>query len=92
MIEGKFFHTLIEDSNPPIAERQGWVRSFDDVHQMALVMWFDWITGDDSYSSLVPLQQIMGWRFYDSAEEMRSAYERMCRYAQKPLSNSAVQV
>jgi hypothetical protein len=40
-----------------------------------LVALFDWIIGQETRREIVPLEEMQGWVFYESDDDMRFAYE-----------------
>ena len=76
---GMFFHSLDQDNR---VQWQGQVHS-QVADGFYLLRLFDWIVGADNlHLKLVSLQDMLGWQFYESAEDMRDWYE----YHHQPLS------
>jgi hypothetical protein len=69
---GMFFHSLNEDNK---VQWQGQVhgRVGDGLYLLRL---FDWLAGADNlYPKLVSVQDMLGWQFYENAEDLREWYE-----------------
>jgi hypothetical protein len=45
-----------------------------------LLQLFEWFMGSESSQELVPSEQMAGWQFYDSAEEMRQEHKRWMEF------------
>ncbi len=69
-LEGKFFHSFENDK----VKWQGYVVS-EPKDGYFLVQLFDWLMGDLSDQKLVKLDDMVGWSFYDSNEDMIENYE-----------------
>ncbi len=71
---GKYFHELGEDQK---VDRQGVILA-EPYPQVFVVKYSEWITGSPTWGTqLVTLDNILKgqWRFYQTAEEMREAYD-----------------
>jgi hypothetical protein len=80
-IVGKFFHSFEPEGtyiNPPtrIVKWQGQIRSKvkDGIY---LVQLHDWIIGAAGDQILVPIEQMMDWKFYDDPADWRHWYEKI---------------
>jgi len=69
-LEGKFFHTFEDGS----VCWQGYVVSKPQ-EGYYLVQLFEWFAGAPSCKKLMRIESMLGWDFYDTAEEMNSVYE-----------------
>jgi hypothetical protein len=65
---GKFFHTFVDGK----LSWQGVVTA-EPAPGYFLVRLFEWLCGHPSDEELVPIAQMVGWKFYDSAEDWRDA-------------------
>jgi len=74
-IVGRFFHSFVEGR----VHWQGRVLSQETEGGIYLVQLFEWFLGEPSDMVLVNLQDMMGWKFYDSVEHMNDAYDRKYR-------------
>ena len=70
---GKFLHSLGSDGQT--IEWQGRVES-EVTPGFFLVQRLEWIAGRKSNKVVVPIADMAYWPIYDSAEEMKEAYER----------------
>jgi hypothetical protein len=73
---GKFFHsTITEPCGCVLAEWQGTVLGHvaDDKY---LVPTFSWLDGADNVQRLVSIDTMMGWTFYNNADELKWQYEQ----------------
>lgn len=71
---GLCFHAIREhDDGCRTADKQGIVTGV--VGERYLVQWFDWGLGNLLWQELVNIREMEGWRFYDSDEQLRDAYE-----------------
>jgi len=70
---GKFFHSFTKDRK---ISWQGQVIAHRVRKDLYLVQLFEWLFGEPSAKELVPVEAMVGWSFYDSAEEWREAGER----------------
>lgn len=69
---GKFFHTFFLDGK---IERQGEVLSRLK-HGLYLVENFSWVDGSGTGAWLFKVEDMIGWKFYDTNAEMRIHYDR----------------
>ena len=69
---GKFFHSFTDEG---IVHWQGYVLERPEPG-MYLVQLFEWIMGEPSSQKLVPADDMKGWSFYDTNEEMNETYYR----------------
>lgn len=86
-LEGKWFHILDEDCYT--VDRQGHVLSYlgDGYY---VIQYYDFLMGAPSNISVVHISEMAEplhspskrWVFYETAEDMRDAYE--CNYSKKP--------
>jgi hypothetical protein len=78
---GKFFHTYHDG----VLENQGQILSHlgDELY---LVQLYEWLFGAPSEQRLEPLTNMKEWKIYDTAEEMRYAYDRYCQQHPHPVS------
>jgi len=70
-LAGKFFHSFKEKQ----VEWQGYVIS-EPREGFFLVQLFEWAMGEPSCQKLVRIDDMLGWDFYDTAEEINDTYER----------------
>jgi hypothetical protein len=69
---GRWFHTFDEDGR---VEKQGTI--IDEISdKVYLVQLFEWILGEPSIQELIPLDEMTGWAFYGSGEDMQFAYSQ----------------
>jgi len=54
-----------------------------------LVQWFSWMSGRPMQQSLVDLEEMKDWHFYDSGEQMNHFFRRM---AESKEEYSAVEI
>ena len=73
---GRFFHSFTKDRK---VSWQGQVVARVPDKDLYLVQLFEWLFGEPSAKELVPVEGMLGWSFYDSAEEWREAGERRSR-------------
>jgi hypothetical protein len=64
-----FFHTF-EDGQ---ISQQGRIIE-EDLPGFYLVQFFEWIMGEPSSEQLVHVSDMKDWRWYETAEDMRTAY------------------
>jgi len=74
---GKFFHTFHENGN---IRYQGRVTA-EPVPGYFLVQLFDWLLGSPSNKELAPIAQMIGWSFYDDADDWREAGDQKAEEA-----------
>jgi hypothetical protein len=48
-----------------------------------LLQFYDWVVGSESDRKLVKLEDMLRWRFYESAEEMRKTFEHVVEPQQR---------
>jgi hypothetical protein len=65
---GKFFHSFIDGK----LSWQGVVKA-EPVAGYFLVQLYEWLCGHPTDQELVPVAQMVGWRFYDDADDWRDA-------------------
>jgi len=76
LLKGKYFH-IYENGE---IERQGMVVGAVGL-EYYLIQYFDFLIGEPSDMSLVTLSDISGnYKIYETAEEMRTAYERSLKH------------
>jgi hypothetical protein len=68
---GKFFHSYHDNGR---LEYQGKVLSQPN-KGVYLVQLYDWIIGSESDQELIKIEDMLRYKFYNSAEDMRYAYE-----------------
>lgn len=66
---GKFFHTFTSEGK---IRFQGVVTA-EPAHGYFLVQYFDWFIGSRSDKEIIPISQMVGWKFYDDADDWREA-------------------
>jgi hypothetical protein len=69
---GKFFHSFTKDRK---LSWQGHVVTRVRNNDLYIVQLFEWWFGESSAKELVPVEGMVGWSFYDSAQEMNDAYD-----------------
>jgi hypothetical protein len=76
VLVGKWFHSYHQDGETIEWQGQILTAVTPDVY---LVQLFEWAFGDKSCQKLVLLSRMVGWRFYDTHDEMNSYYEQYAR-------------
>lgn len=72
MYKGRFFHTFDSDG---LVQYQGMV--VEEAGDVIEVRHFDWLMGQFGAGAIiVPKAETMGWRWYQSPEEMRYTFEK----------------
>ena len=66
---GKWFHSFAHDK----VKNQGQIISKKDDY--VLVQLYSWMLGEASCQKLFPVESIVEWDLYDTAEEMRDVFE-----------------
>ena len=69
---GLWFHSWTEDET---LEWQGQVIGLENPEGYYLVQLYEWVSGKASVIRLQTLNEMVGWGFFKSAEEMKEAYE-----------------
>jgi hypothetical protein len=70
---GKWFHSFREEEATQVVVWQGQVLKRVDTNSYRVQL-YGWILGDPTDVVTVHATQMMGWRFYDTDDEMRRAY------------------
>lgn len=70
-LEGKFFHSFKDGK----VVWQGYVIA-EAKDGYFLVQLFEWVMGEPSCQKLVRVDTMLGWDFYDTAQEMNDAWQR----------------
>lgn len=77
---GHYFHSMVPNPNGnpklPIVEWQGLVVARPEP-EWYLLQLFSWVMGEELERRIVHISDMKGWRFYESAEEMRNHYEEL---------------
>jgi hypothetical protein len=73
---GKFFHSFENGE----VDQQGVIVG-RPTPGVFLVQFHEWLTGGPGKKILVPIADMAGWHFYDSAAEMQRTYEQLTREA-----------
>ncbi len=68
---GKFYHTYRDG----VIEHQGEILSLA-APGLYLVQLFEWLMGTVTDQRLVPVAEMMCWKFYDCREDWHLAYEK----------------
>jgi hypothetical protein len=72
---GRFFHSVKPDGET--INWQGLVEGHvGGPKDLYLVQLYEWVMGGESDQVLVSSEQMIGWRFYDSAEDMAAYYQQ----------------
>lgn len=85
-LAGKFFHSFNEKGT---TNWQGQIESCSCGY--AIVITYDWLLGGPYVRKLVPLEDIVKWDLYDSAEEMTDRYEHELRRRDERIRESGRQ-
>jgi len=74
---GRWFHVLDgrEHAGVKLIGQQGRVVAAVNA-DWYLVEWLSWLDGEPTRQSLVRLEEMKAWRFYDTAEWMREVYRQ----------------
>ena len=78
-LKGHFFHSYNKDD---LVEWQGKVISSPEPG-IYLVQLYEWIVGAESCRKLVNIQDMIQWKFYETAEEMTNSYDYIERFREK---------
>jgi len=71
---GKWFHSLEEQSDGcRLVQWQGRVLGRPS-YGLCLIQLYDWVIGAESTQKLVKIEDMVGWSFYDSGEDMQTAF------------------
>jgi hypothetical protein len=71
-LAGKFFLS-VKSADREIIEWQGQIK--EQVSPgLYLLQLYEWLSGRPSDQVIVPVAEMVGWRFYDCAEDMQYAY------------------
>jgi len=72
---GHWFHTFgsCETCGGAIVEKQGQILS-QLSNGAYIVQWFEWMVGEPTHQEIVVADQMIGWHFYDTGEEMKNTY------------------
>lgn len=76
---GLFFHTFDDKGE---LDRQGHI-DFSPSKDMYMVTYFCWVLGEPYNTTLVSLEDMKGWYFYQSAKEMQSSYDHGPGYSRR---------
>ena len=78
-LKGHFFHSYNKDG---LVEWQGKVVSNPEPG-IYLVQLYEWIVGAESCRKRVNIQDMIQWKFYETAKEMTNSYDYIERFQEK---------
>lgn len=73
-LTGQFVHT-IQDGQ---ISHQGEILT-QHAPGLYQVQWFSWVMGEPTNRVLVSVQEMVGWKFYETADQMNEAYRKQER-------------
>ena len=80
---GKFFHSFVDGK----VSWQGIVNA-EPAPGFFLIQLFEWLCGHPSDQEIIPIDQMVGWRFYDDVEDWREAADSLTSREQQELGTT----
>src|SRR5579872_2869454 len=88
---GKWFHEIKKENGDEGIGWQGHIlgKVESEGTDFYLVQLFDWIVGNESNQFLVPLKDMLQWRFYNTSDEMNYYYTEIYSPRQERKAQAA---
>lgn len=73
VLVGRYFHSFKETDGHKVVDGQGQV--VEQINDKYYLLRLDWRVGTGSVRQVAVLEEMLGWHFYESAEDMREWFK-----------------
>ena len=74
VLVGRYFHSFKEMDGHKVVDGQGQV--VEQINDKYFLARLDWRVGTGSVQQVIPLEEMIGWHFYENVEDMRAWFKR----------------